>query len=109
MIEISIETAGENIRSFICSGHSGYAEEGSDIVCAAVTSAVRLAEATISDIIGVEMKTTIRPRDAYLKLVLPGSVPHEEQALCQIILSGLALYMTELRDEYPDFIQVMEV
>ena len=40
------------ITGFCCSGHSGYAEEGSDIVCAAVSTAVKLAECTINDVLG---------------------------------------------------------
>ena len=40
------------ITGFCCSGHSGYAEAGSDIVCAAVSTAVKLAECTINDVLG---------------------------------------------------------
>ena len=38
--------------SFEVKGHSGYAEAGSDIVCAAVTSAVRLVECSLNDVLG---------------------------------------------------------
>ena len=40
------------ITGFCCSGHSGYAEAGSDIVCATVSTAVKLAECTINDVLG---------------------------------------------------------
>ena len=36
---------GDRITGFEARGHSGYAEAGADIVCAAVTSAIRLVEA----------------------------------------------------------------
>ena len=29
-----------NLRGFLCSGHSGYAESGSDIICSAVSALV---------------------------------------------------------------------
>ena len=45
------------ITGFCCSGHSGYAEEGSDIVCAAVSTAAKLAECTINDVLGEHTKT----------------------------------------------------
>ena len=46
-------------------GHSGYAEAGEDIVCAAVTSAVRLAECAVNDVLGLEAAVKVREKDAY--------------------------------------------
>ena len=40
------------LSGFSVSGHSGYAEAGSDIVCAAVSSAVQLTCNTITDFWG---------------------------------------------------------
>lgn len=109
MIIISIKTSNGNITGFTCRGHSGYAPEGGDIVCAAVTSAIRLAEATISDILGINAKTAVRHQEPFIGFELPDGLAGEEHSLCQIILSGLTLYLSELKDEYPGFIQVMEV
>ena len=52
------------ITGFSCSGHSGYAEEGSDIVCASVSTAVKLAECTISDVLGERAKTRVKEDEA---------------------------------------------
>ena len=41
MTKVEIFNHDGRINGFSVSGHSGYAEEGSDIVCAAVSSAVR--------------------------------------------------------------------
>ena len=38
MTTVTFRTEGERITGFDSQGHSGYAEEGSDIVCAAITS-----------------------------------------------------------------------
>ncbi len=40
------------ISGFEISGHSGYAESGSDIVCASVSSAVQMTANTITDVFG---------------------------------------------------------
>ena len=48
----------ERITGFSVSGHSGYAEAGSDIVCAAVSAVVTMAEATINDVCGAKAKVT---------------------------------------------------
>ncbi len=45
MTIITFRMEGDRIIGFDSNGHSGYAEAGADIVCAAITSAVRLVEA----------------------------------------------------------------
>ena len=40
-------TENDRITGFSVSGHSGYAEAGSDIVCAAISAVVAMAEATV--------------------------------------------------------------
>ena len=46
----------ERITGFSVSGHSGYAEAGSDIVCAAISALVTMAEATINEVCGAKAK-----------------------------------------------------
>ena len=95
------------ITGFCCEGHSGYAEAGSDIVCAAVTTAIRMAECTINDVCGRRAKTRVNDKEARITLTLPATCDEEETV--QAVLTGLMLTLCELRDEYPDYIEVMEV
>ena len=60
MTEVIFHTEASRIVGFEAKGHSGYAEEGEDIVCAAVTSAVRLTECTINDVLGLEASVKVR-------------------------------------------------
>ena len=53
MTTVTFLTEEARIVGFDAQGHSGFAAEGEDIVCAAVTSAVRLVEATINDVMGL--------------------------------------------------------
>ena len=96
------------ITGFCCSGHSGYAEEGRDIVCAAVSTAVKLAECTINDVLGEHAKTRENEDEARITLKLPASCEEHEDAV-QDLLAGLMLYLCSLRDDYPNNIEVMEV
>lgn len=95
------------ISGFTVSGHSGYAEAGSDIVCAAVSTAVQFAETTISDVLGNRVKTKVNEEEARITLTLPASCEDEEAV--QAVLTGMMLTLCELRDQYPDYIEVMEV
>ena len=89
------------------SGHSGYAEAGTDIVCAAISAAVGLAEVTINDVCGAKAKVRVKEQDARVTLMLPASC--EEEDTIQAVLAGLMVYLVDLRDQYPDYIEVLEV
>ena len=100
-------TENDRITGFSISGHSGYAEAGSDIVCAAVSAAVGMAELTINDVYGAKAKVRVKEEDARVTLTLPAVCDEEESV--QAVLAGLLLYLCNLRDEYPDYIEVLEV
>ena len=97
----------DRITGFSVCGHSGYAEAGQDILCASITAAVTLAEATINDVCGGKAKVRVKEADARITLTLP-SVCDEEDSI-QAVLAGMMLYFVALRDDYPDFIEVLEV
>ena len=97
----------ERITGFSVSGHSGYAEAGQDIVCAAISAVVAMAETTINDVCGAKAKVRVKEADARITLTLPATC--EEEEAVQAVLAGMMLYFINLRDEYPDFIEVLEV
>ena len=96
------------ISGFSVSGHSGYSEAGQDIVCAAISAVVTMAEATINDVCGAKAKVRVKDDQARITLTLPTSCDEEENV--QAVLTGMMLYLGSLRDDYPDYIEVvMEV
>ena len=100
-------TENERITGFSVSGHSGYSEAGSDIVCAAISAVVTMAEATINDVCGAKAKVRVKDEDARITLMLPASCDEEESV--QAVLSGMMLTLISLREDYPDYIEVLEV
>ena len=97
----------ERITGFSVSGHSGYAEAGSDIVCAAISALVTMAEATINEVCGAKAKVRVKNEDARVTLTLPTSCDEEETV--QAVLAGMLLTLCSMRDDYPDYIEVLEV
>ncbi len=100
-------TEEARINGFCISGHSGYAEAGADIVCAAISAVVSMAEATINDVCGAKAKVRVKQEDARITLTLPATC--EEEDSVQAVLAGMMLYLCSLRDDYPDYIEVLEV
>ena len=107
MTKCEFFTEGERITGFSVSGHSGYAEAGQDIVCAAISAVVTMAEATINDVCGAKAKVRVKDEDARITLTLPASCDEEETV--QAVLAGMMVTLCNLRDDYPDYIEVMEV
>ena len=108
MTTITFLTEESRIIGFDAMGHSGYSEAGSDIVCAAITSAVRLVDATVNTVMGLCASVKVNEADASISFRLPGGLAPTAESTCQNVLTGLMVYLAELHDEYPDNIEVME-
>ena len=100
-------TENDRITGFSISGHSGYAEAGQDIVCAAISAVVTMAETTINDVCGAKAKVRVKDEQARITLTLPTSCDEEDAV--QAVLSGMMLTLLSLREDYPDYIEVLEV
>ena len=88
--------SGDTIVSFELSGHSGAGEEGTDIVCSAVSSAVYMAANTIIEIMKLSPEAEVR--DGYLKL----QMGLEDARKSKVITDGLYLHLSELQNQYPN-------
>ncbi len=106
MTKCEFFTEGDRITGFSISGHSGYAEAGADIVCAAISAVVTMAEATINEVCGAKAKVRVKDADARITLTLPVSCDEEESV--QAVLAGMMLTLCSMRDDYPDYIEVSE-
>ena len=107
MTRCEFYTEEDRITGFCISGHSGYAEAGQDVLCASITAAVTLTEAIINDVCGGKAKVRVKEEDARVTLTLPASC--EEEDSIQAALTGLMIYLIALRDDYSDYIEVLEV
>ena len=100
-------TEEDRITGFSISGHSGYAEAGQDIVCAAISAVVTMAEATINEVCGAKAKVRVKDADARITLTLPSSCDEEDTV--QAVLAGMMLTLISFAEDYPDYIEVLEV
>ncbi len=108
MTSVTFLTEESRIIGFDAIGHSGWDEEGSDIVCAAITSAIRLVESTVNDVMGLCASVKVNEQNGSISFRLPGGLAPTAESTCQNLLTGLMVYLAELHGEYPDNIEVME-
>ncbi|MEG2353694.1 MAG: ribosomal-processing cysteine protease Prp [Clostridium sp.] len=105
MTEITFRRLNKKIVSFNIDGHSGYGEEGSDIICAAI-SAISL---TIVNGIQVIQKMRIKPtvKDGFLSLDIT-NLSDKEINDCQILMETMLLGFKSVEIEYDEYVIVKE-
>lgn len=101
MTTVTFRVSDEVITGFTASGHSGYAGEGEDIVCAAISSAALMAANTITEIQHLNADITVKD-DGFLSLDLS----KQDAEAARITLEGLRLHLTALSKEYEQFLKV---
>ena len=93
---ITVKFFEEN-KGVVISGHSGYAEEGSDIICASVSSAIYMVANTITEVIGADIDVKIN--DGFMDLRIP-----EPTRETDILIEGLKIHIGQLSQQYPQYV-----
>lgn len=101
MIRAEFFTRGGTLCGFRIGGHSMAAESGSDIVCAAVSSAAYLTANTVTDVIGADAEASVQESGT---MVLKVSL--KDAGACLQVLEGFRRHMEALREQYPENITV---
>ncbi|MBR6185737.1 MAG: ribosomal-processing cysteine protease Prp [Clostridia bacterium] len=102
MIRFTLHSTGGQITGFSCSGHAGYAEKGSDIVCAAVSVLTTTCVNALESVAGE--KPHVIAKDGQMILKLPKESGHD----AQVILRSLWQGMRDLAEEYPPYLVLNE-
>lgn len=100
MIRVRFLIGNNRLTGFEISGHAFFAENGKDVVCAAVSSAAYMAANTITEVICVNAEA--KTDNGKMSLVL-----NESNEQCNAVLKGFELHMTELSKQYPQNIKVI--
>ncbi len=92
------KTNGKLIGFTIC-GHSGYAESGSDVVCASVSSVIQFSVNLLSESFGIE--TSCEVDDNVIKC----EVLHTDD-IADSVFKALVLHLQAISDEFPKTIKI---
>ena len=88
MITIKLTKNKESqITAFTISGHAGYSEHGTDIVCAAVTVAAMTAVNGLTDVVGLKIMPEVS--EGFLSCNLPDNLSEKERHDADILLDSM--------------------
>lgn len=94
MIRVTVYQESGHCRGFKCEGHAGYAEEGSDIICAAVSALTVNAVNSVERFTDDRGKSSVK--EGYLEFTLDGGASDAAVLLLDSMVSGLA----DIQDTY---------
>ena len=103
MIRVTLRWKGDEIVSFECKGHAGFAEAGQDIVCAAVSILTTTCVNALETVAGV--KPTVKTSDGRMRVVVPRNSGHDAQVILQTLRQGLR----DLAEQYSRYILLNEL
>lgn len=92
----------ERICGFRFEGHTDYADEGSDIICAAISTLVESTANGIERYGGDPIRVTDYPEIPMIALQIDGKHSRESEVLLKTLLDS----SKELVQSYPDFVQI---
>ena len=108
MIKIIVEREDDDrIKSISSTGHSGYAEQGSDIVCASVSVLLQNAQKTFEEILDIKTFYTVNVNKPSLSITLP-KLDGEKLKMADLIMKSTANGLYDLADTFPKYINIKE-
>lgn len=87
MTNVTIFKKEGNILGFDVSGHSGYAEFGSDIVCSAISTLSQSAVVGLENVLNLKPTIKIDEKNAHLSCKLPKNLNKMQFEKAQIVLN----------------------
>ncbi len=93
------KNSDDKLLGFSISGHADYGEEGFDIACASVSSAVMLTANSITEVFKISAKVRVLQNEILLKL------PKENDEADKLLLS-LLTHLYEISSQFPGSMKI---
>ena len=106
MTVITVLKKHGRLVGFEAKGHSGYAEAGEDIVCAAVSAVMQTAVIGITDL--VKCPAAFEMQDGELYLMLEKTVKGSKLQQAELILGTMLLGLRSVEQDYSDYLKLTE-
>ena len=95
-----------SIKGMSINGHSGYAEEGQDIICSAVAATAYTAAGALEELAG--LRGCYSEDDGHMDISLqPGMTP-QQKATAGIVLETTAIGFKQIELSYGKYVLVIE-
>ncbi len=108
MINILVLRNKQNIITIEATGHSGYAESGSDIVCSSVSTLLQSLINGLVEVVKVETQYSIDEDIPHLSVSIDKDLDREAMSKVQILMQTTHLSLVDISNSYAKFIKIKE-
>ncbi|WP_338943929.1 ribosomal-processing cysteine protease Prp [Fusobacterium pseudoperiodonticum] len=105
MTKVEIFRKNGNIIGYKASGHSGYSEQGSDIICSAISTSLQMTLIGIQEVL--KLKVDFKINDGFLDVDLK-NISLDKLTQINILTEAMAIFLKELTKQYPKYIRLVE-
>lgn len=107
MTNITFYRKNKDIIKFVAEDHAEYAEEGADIICAAISALTMHTLNALTDVVRIQVGFEMR--DAYLECILPSDLSEEDAKSAKVLMDALYLSLDNLKKQYETYITITEL
>lgn len=93
---------------FELSGHAGAGTRGNDLVCAGISSVSQTALIGLTDVLGIDVETTIDEDKGYLKVVLPDNLPTRQAEDARLVIATMCAGIKDFESGFPKYVNLEE-
>ncbi len=108
MIKVNIyRDKFKNIVKYSVEGHSGFAEKGRDIVCAAVSVLAQTTLISLNKVCGIDekhMHYSIDDINGMLLVFLSNNLDKEKRIKANIVLESMETGLLAITEDYPEYV-----
>ena len=105
MTKVEIFKKNGNIIGYKASGHSGYSEQGSDIICSAISTSLQMTLIGVQEVL--KLKVDFKINDGFLDVDLK-NISQDKLTQTNILTEAMAIFLKELTKQYPKYIRLVE-
>ena len=105
MTKVEIFRKNGSIVGYKASGHSGYSEQGSDIICSAISTSLQMTLIGIQEVL--KLKVDFKINDGFLDVDLK-NISLDKLTQMNILTEAMAIFLKELTKQYPKYIRLVE-
>ena len=106
MTDIKLKRINNSIVEVTASGHTGFGEQGEDIVCAGLSTLIQSALLGLLSVAKINVKYTVNEETGSLRFTLPEILSEQERHDADVILNTMLCGINDFYTEYSDYINL---
>ena len=108
MTTITIKKYNNSFEYIECSGHTGFGEQGTDVLCASISTLVQGCALGIKNVANVSIDIQTN-NDGYYKFTIPSNISNNQKEQVNTLVNTLIECLKDLLKGYSKYMKLEEI